>query len=101
MIALFKYWQIGAGVVLDTLIASAPIYLYGKHEGRQQANAIAAQEVIKAYRERAITNGNIQNLDPVGLCVELGGMPGSCAIELRGLAEDHRQTGNSDLSGGQ
>lgn len=75
--------------ILGALIASAPVYLYGKYKGRSQANAAAAQEVIKAYRERAITNGKIQNLDPVGLCVELGGLRDSCAAELRGVAKDH------------
>jgi hypothetical protein len=100
ILTLLKYWQIGAGAVLGALIASAPVYLYGKHEGRQQAAVEAARQTVIAYQERAKTDETIKSLDAVALCVELGGLPDSCA-ELRGLAEDSRQTGNGGLSGGK
>lgn len=98
MLVLLKCWQIGAGAVLGALIASAPVYFYGKHEGRQQAAVEAARQTAAAIQERARTDETIKSLDASALCIELGGLPDQC-IQLRGLAEDHRQNGNSSLSG--
>ncbi|MET3648609.1 hypothetical protein [Phyllobacterium ifriqiyense] len=49
MIGPLSYIQIGAGVALGVLLASGPFYLYGKHEGRQQAAVAAVKETAKAY----------------------------------------------------
>lgn len=84
MLALLKYWQIGAGAVLGALIASTPVYLYGKHEGRQQAAVQAARQTSIAIQERAKTDETIKSLDAVALCLELGGLPDECK-QLRRL----------------
>lgn len=99
--AILKYWQIGAGAALGALLAAGPVYLYGKHEGRQQAAVSAALEASKAYQERAETNDKILSLDAVALCLELGGLPDECTSELRGLAKGAAPAEYSGLPRGQ
>ncbi|MGO4449133.1 hypothetical protein AB4Y96_09415 [Phyllobacterium sp. TAF24] len=101
ILAALKYWQVIVGAILGALIASAPIYFYGKNAGVEQAAITAAIDAAQAYQERAKTNEIINSLDAVALCIELGGMPDECTTELRGLAKDHSQTGNSGLPSGK
>lgn len=68
MIALLKYWQIGAGVALGCLLASAPVYLYGKSEGRSAANAEIAVSTVKIEKERVTDDAQLQNLSDYDLC---------------------------------
>jgi hypothetical protein len=35
MIRFFDWLKIGAAALLGALVASGPVYLYGKHQGRQ------------------------------------------------------------------
>jgi len=86
--ALLKYWQIGAGAALGALLSVGPVYLYGVSHGRQQAAVSAIKETAEAFQERANLNEAINSLDPVALCVELGGMQSDCEQQLRGLAEN-------------
>lgn len=99
MFGLLDYLKIGSGALLGALIASGPLYLYGKHQGRQQAAVAALEASIKAYKDRAHENEIVEALDPVGLCVELGGLRADCEAELRRLGEDRHQTDNGGLPG--
>ena len=92
--------KIGAGAALGALVAFGPAYLYGKHEGRQQAAVAAVKAVAQAYKDRSDENETVDALDRAALCIELGGLPDECA-KLRGLAKDHHPTGDGGLPGGQ
>jgi len=72
-LGIFDAVKIGAGAVLGALVASGPVYLYGKHEGRQQAAASALQRSMDLIRERGKTNAKINSLDDPALCRSIGG----------------------------
>lgn len=72
MLAALKYWQIGAGAVLGALIASAPVYLYGKHEGRQQAAVSALETSVQVLRKRNEINETVSSSDAAALCGDFG-----------------------------
>ncbi len=76
---------IGAVVIFSALISA---YQLGKHNQRQQSALAAAQLVAKTIQKRADLNEKIINLDNVGLCLELGGLPEDCQ-QLRGMAGNH------------
>lgn len=97
MLALLKFWQIGVGAVVGIALASAPIYLYGAHEGRKQAAMAQAIETAKSYKERAEINEKVETLDAISLCLELGGGLSECTIELRGLAKDKAPVSNGHI----
>lgn len=99
MFGLLDYLKIGVGAALGALVAAGPLYIYGKHQGRQQAAVAALEASIKAYKDRAHENEIVEALDPVGLCVELGGLRADCEAELRRLGEDRHQTDNGGLPG--
>lgn len=99
MFGLLDYLKIGIGAALGALVAAGPIYLYGTYQGRQQAAVAALEASIKAYKDRAHENEIVEALDPVGLCVELGGLRADCEAELRRLGEDRHQADNGGLSG--
>ena len=95
MFALLRFWQIGVGAALGALLAAGPVYLYGTYQGRQQAAVAVAIETAKSFKERAETNDKVQSLDAIALCLELGGLPDECTIELRGMAKDKGLIGDS------
>ena len=95
ILALLKYWQIGAGALLGAFLAAGPVYLYGVHEGKQKAAVAQAIETAKSFKERAETNDKVQSLDAIALCLELGGLPDECTIELRGVAKNKGNVGDS------
>jgi hypothetical protein len=99
MFGLLDYLKIGVGAALGALVVAGPLYIYGKHQGRQQAAVAALEASIKAYKDRAHENEIVEALDPVGLCVELGGLRADCEAELRRLGEDRHQTDNGGLPG--
>jgi hypothetical protein len=96
---LLDWVKIGAGVALGALVASGPLYLYGRHEGRQQAAVEAVKLAKKAYEDRNDENASVEALDPGALCVELGGVPDDCAAELRRLGKNQGQAGDGGLPG--
>lgn len=69
------------------------MYETGRAYERQAVFAAA----IKAHKDRANENAAVEALDPVRLCVELGGVRDQCAAELQRLGADLGQTGNSGL----
>ena len=101
MIGAFNWLQIGAGAALGALLAAGPVYLYGVSHGRQQAAVSAIRETAEAFQERANTNEAINSLDPVALCIELGGLQSDCEQQLRGLAENSDAAGNGHLPRGK
>jgi len=72
MIVLLKYWQIGAGAVLGVLIATARVYLYGKHEGRQQAAVSALETSVQVLRKRNEINETVSSSGATALCGDFG-----------------------------
>lgn len=77
---------LGAAVMAVAVFSGA--FLYGKSVGRQGAAVEALEATVKAYKDRNDENAAIEALDPVALCVELGGLPDTCRDELRRLGED-------------
>ncbi|MBZ3695542.1 hypothetical protein [Phyllobacterium calauticae] len=72
MLTALKYWQIGAGAVLGALIASTPVYLYGKHEGRQQAAVSALESPVQVLRKRNEINETVSSSGAAALCGDFG-----------------------------
>lgn len=97
MLGFFDWLKIGSGAALGALLAAGPVYLYGKHEGRQQAAVAALEASVKAYKDRNHENAAVEALDPLALCVELGGLPDDCRAELRRLGEDQPSPDNGRL----
>lgn len=82
-----------SGAVLAGIVAIPVAYHIGKYDGRQAAAVAAAQAISKAYKDRNDENVSVEALDSVGLCIELGGLRSDCEAGMRGLGEDHAQTG--------
>lgn len=72
ILALLKYWKIGAGVVVGAFLAAGPVYLYGKHEGRQQAAVAALETSVKVLRKRNEIDETVSTADAAALCAEYG-----------------------------
>jgi len=72
MFGLLDWIKIGAGAALGALIASGPLYLYGVHNGRQQAAVAALEASVKALRERNDIDAAISTADAVDLCRDIG-----------------------------
>ncbi|GGB10276.1 hypothetical protein GCM10011491_42800 [Brucella endophytica] len=89
MLALLKYWQIGAGTAVGALLAAGPVYLYGAAQGRQQAALSAAEATVKAIQQRGDVDEKIIDMDGYRLCLELGGVPDECD-QLRRVEADQR-----------
>ncbi|WP_271896344.1 hypothetical protein [Candidatus Phyllobacterium onerii] len=92
---LWTYRQVVAGVAAGAFLAAGPVYLYGTYQGRQQAAVAVAVETAKSYKERAEIDDKVQTLDAIALCLQLGGMPNECVIQLRGVEKDKRPVGDS------
>lgn len=73
------------------------VFLYGKSVGRQGAAVEAMEKQVQAYKDRNDENSAVEALDPVGLCIDLGGVPDECRAELRRLGEDQPATVNGGL----
>jgi hypothetical protein len=90
-IGIFDALKIGAGAALGALVAAGPVYLYGKHEGRQQAAVAALQSSVNVLRERNQIDDTISASDAASLCADLG-LPDDEAAEcVRRLAETPAQ----------
>jgi len=83
-------------LVLGALIISG-VFTYGKSVGRQGAAVEALEKQVQAYKDRNDENAAVEALDPVGLCIDLGGVPDDCRAELRRLGEDKPATVNGGL----
>ena len=91
---MFDWLKIGAGAALGAIVASGPIYLYGKAEGRQQAAVAALEASVKVLRERNEIDDKISAADATALCADLGLSDDDEAECLRRLREADAQPGN-------
>ncbi|MBI1620176.1 hypothetical protein [Aquamicrobium zhengzhouense] len=76
---LLDWLKLALGAVLGAAVISAPVYLYGKAEGRQIERAASLSRSVEALRERNATDDQVRKMDGVALCRALGGMPDECA----------------------
>ncbi|TKT69075.1 hypothetical protein [Aquamicrobium sp. LC103] len=70
---------------MGALVASGPAYLYGKAQGRQQAAVAALEASMKAIQKREDIDHEVDRADLIDICIELGGLPERCQLELRRL----------------
>lgn len=89
------------GAAVIAIAAVSGVYLYGKSAGRQETAVEALEKQVEAYKDRNDENDAVEALDPVGLCIDLGGVPDDCRAELRRVGEDKPEADDSDLSRGQ
>lgn len=86
MFGLLDYLKIGAGALLGALVASGPLYLYGNHQGRQQAAVAALEASVTVLRQRNKIDEEISAADAARLCTDFG-LPDDEAAEcVRRLA---------------
>ena len=86
--SLIPHWlKLSCAAILAAFLLSAGSYQLGKYIERQQMAVSAAKASVRAYQERAVINGKVQDMDAVRLCIELGGLRIDCE-QLRGLAAD-------------
>jgi len=62
-------------------------YLSGFFNGKNSSHNRELKKTIEALDEREKIDETIQDLDDIGLCVALGGVPDICAGLLRRLEE--------------
>jgi len=66
---------------------AAGIFAAGYWQGRQHGREATLKAAMQAYQSRGQINETVQNLNPVALCLALGGLRDECADLMRGLAE--------------
>jgi hypothetical protein len=83
---LLDWLKVGAGVALGVLLATGPVYLYGKHEGRQQAAVTRLEAEVNAHIKREGIDHEVDGMERYRICLDLGGLPDDCG-QLRGVEE--------------
>lgn len=80
MFGLATWLKLGAGAVAGALLAAGPLYLIGKHDGRQAERAEILTRSVEILRERNATDDEIKGMDDAALCAALGGVfaDGAC-----------------------
>lgn len=71
------------GIILALLFMIAA---FGYMKGREAGKVEQLKDSVEAYKTRNEINNEVNNLDDIALCIELGGLPDECN-ELRGLDE--------------
>lgn len=92
MIGPLSYIQIGVGVVLGGVIAFAPVYFYGKADGRQQAAVSALETSVKVLRKRNEIDETVSTADAAALCSEYGLSVDDQAECVRRIRETNSQS---------
>jgi hypothetical protein len=87
MFGLLDYLKIGGGAALGAFIAFGPSYLYGKHEGRQQAAVAALEQSVKVLQARNKIDDEISASDAARLCTDFGLSNDEAAECVRRLEE--------------
>jgi hypothetical protein len=82
---MLTWLKVGATALLGALVASGPVYLLGKHQGRQEAAAAALEASLKAIQKREDIDHEVDRADLIDICVELGGVRDDCREQLRGV----------------
>ena len=62
------------------------VYLYGKHEGRQQATVARLEADVNAHIKREGIDHEVDGMERYRICLDLGGVPNDCE-QLRGVDE--------------
>ena len=78
--------KMGAAGLAGALLAAGPIYIAGKHEGRQAARVEQLEADVAAYVEREGIDNEVDGMDRYRICIDLGGMRDQCE-QLRRLEE--------------
>lgn len=78
--------KIGAGAALGALVAVGPAYLYGKHEGRQQAAVARLEADVNAHIKREGIDHEVDGMERYRICLDLGGLHDDCE-QLRRVEE--------------
>jgi len=74
MFGLATWLKLGAGAVAGALLAAGPLYLIGKHDGRQAERAEILTRSVEILRERNATDDEVSSFDDMALCRALGGV---------------------------
>ncbi len=85
MFGLLDWLKLGAGAVAGALLAAGPLYLIGRHDGRQQAAVERLEADIDAFVKREGIDHEVDGMDRYRICLDLGGLPDQCE-QLRGVA---------------
>lgn len=102
MWALIPNWlKIASAGLLCAVLISSGSYWLGKRDGRSETATEALEKAVEAYRNRTRENNDVKALDPIGLCIDLGGVPEDCRTELRRLGEGNGSPNHSGVSRGQ
>lgn len=83
---MFSWLQIGAGAALGILVTCVPVYMYGKVQGRHEAEIAQLRATVEAHIKREGVDNEVSAMDKYAICVDLGGLPAECD-ELRRLEE--------------
>ena len=77
MLALLRYWQIGAGAALGAFlmfgVSAAILQPQARQEGRALERADANARAMRIIQERIQTNADVGKMSLSELCSELGG----------------------------
>lgn len=85
--ALIPTWlKLAIAGLAGAVLLSAGSYLYGKHEGRQQAAVAQLQADVNAHIKREGIDHEVDGMERYRICLDLGGLPDDCE-QLRGLDE--------------
>lgn len=84
------------GKLIAAVLIVAALMGFGYLKGRADSRAERLKDTIKAIEKREKIDEKVRGLDGIDLCNELlgGGMHVECQ-QLRGVAEDQRQSGRS------
>ena len=79
MFGLLDWLKLALGAVLGAIAVAAPVYLYGKAEGRQIERAASLSRSVEALRERNRVDDEVRDMDARSVCIAIGGLPDECA----------------------
>jgi hypothetical protein len=87
ILALMPDWlKLPLAALLGALVVSPGIYLYGNHQGRQQAAVAALEASVTVLRQRNKIDEEISAADAARLCTDLGLSDDEAAECVRRLA---------------
>ncbi|WP_210214286.1 hypothetical protein [Sinorhizobium meliloti] len=97
MLGLLDWAKIGSALALGVLLASGPVYLYGKATGRQRAVAAALESSVKILRKKGEIDAQVSSADAADLCSAYG-LPDDEEREcVRRVRSASAETGNDGL----
>ena len=70
------------GLIAFLIVAA---FISGFFYGRTYERTATLKVAVEAFQNREVINNETANLDPVGMCIAIGGLPNECTDILRGL----------------